>query len=1011
MSVIQNTVINQHTIPTPGVVGPWFSMNGSSADYDGVSWDTYLCQAQDDQDNFYFLGFSESYDPEAEWPDDYIYHWTVTKVDAQGELVWSKQIISYNYRAGPYWDECYYALALGQDGYLYANFTPYDFDPYYPYTYDLNLETQTTIYKIDPTTGTIISTLAPSWSGDYRYPVIWGLDADVSGNVYVYGFLQYGGIPPYNYPNYAAPYAYLLKLDPLGSVIWSKMMTSDDEYYSVYGGWGWYDGAPRLNGLARDAGGNIYVTGSIYRPYDPGQDLTDPAPYVVKLDSSGNMIWKKAFTSSESWSSGIYITDIAVAPSGNIYICGNDEDGISSWFGEPMPVIIALDSNGNFRWIRIPYNYYMPQYASYVSTPGIDGQGRLNAMVVDDDENIYIAGEAQIQPDREVGNQYAFMGLAMCYDVNGDLQWTRAIEPAIVNDDSNLYWAYWCQATDISLSGDHIYISGRIGGDYADYMNGFLAKMSKDGSDQDIGTYIAPEYLPLDDKEITPFRYIPLTYLNYPMSGSTYDPDFFTFISGGSVVGTQGSTATVSWSTATTIWPQLPNHWISEVSANQALGYNETYFSGLEVDYYGQCWCLGYQRLNGGLMLNLTPYGQPPYYFSSYFSSNQVDVGIGQNYGATLTRKSYRWCVGGRNDNYNGLLIGSLFSYYPYPSTPAQFKQIPTAYLDPDRADVQYNWRYYAQQIYTAFSCVSPNYGLITGYSLAQTYDWPTSSYVWTYTQKFSKQLTNGANSVRLWAMRLWMDPDNSLGWYLFLVGQNTNGTGSFLAKINTNDGSIVWSRTTPDQNNNGVAVAPSGNVYVSGNQITPGRGSVLTKYDSDGNWIWSRSLQHENPSVNTAQVLWYVALDSQENVYWSGYGFDYTDSPYYFVDWTPVAKYSSSGDFQWANVLKPNEANGYLDGYGIDVSPDDDPVVISSGYPNPNDDSNIGLIAKLPRDGTGLGTYGNIIYAAAPLVSSTYSITVNTGNVIAANLAPGLANASVTITGDTPTVYTQNLP
>ena len=123
--------------------------------------------------------------------------------------------------------------------------------------------------------------------------------------------------------------------------------------------------------------------------------------------------------------------------------------------------------------------------------------------------------------------------------------------------------------------------------------------------------------------------------------------------------------------------------------------------------------------------------------------------------------------------------------------------------------------------------------------------------------------------------------------------GTQVTNNNSFLAKYDS-AGNLVWAGpcAAPD----GIAVALSGSIYVTGSAI--GQGStlgLLAKYDSAGNLVWSRPFPH-------AQT---IAVDASENIYTTGIGAGtYDDITITNVSGLPdffIAKCDSAGQLKWS--------------------------------------------------------------------------------------------------------------
>lgn len=171
----------------------------------------------------------------------------------------------------------------------------------------------------------------------------------------------------------------------------------------------------------------------------------------------------------------------------------------------------------------------------------------------------------------------------------------------------------------------------------------------------------------------------------------------------------------------------------------------------------------------------------------------------------------------------------------------------------------------------------------------------------------------------------------------------NSSATGNediYIAKIG-NTGAFQWARTTGssscDDWGQGIAVDPSGNAYIfgdyQGSVVTPttvigtttltsygNRDLYIAKYNSSGTFQWARGLG----STAGGDFTGGITTDASSNVYVSG---TYqaanmiigttTLTPYGNYD-AFIAKYNTSGTAQWAAKV-----GGGSDDYGYDVSTD----------------------------------------------------------------------------------------
>ena len=166
---------------------------------------------------------------------------------------------------------------------------------------DTVLETQVSVLEFwDHTYGRI----------DYDYANAAALDRD--GNIYVAGY----GDEPGNEHKFGAV---LIKLSPLGELLWARCYMSAGHSYA--------------EALAVDESGDVYVV---------GRTLDGAAPLILKWSSAGELLWDKTFVVPvETHLTGIGIAQSGIYASGNIYGVNTD--------------ILALkfDANGVAEWLRM----------------------------------------------------------------------------------------------------------------------------------------------------------------------------------------------------------------------------------------------------------------------------------------------------------------------------------------------------------------------------------------------------------------------------------------------------------------------------------------------------------------------------------------------------------------------------------------------------------------------------------------------------------------------------------
>ncbi len=140
------------------------------------------------------------------------------------------------------------------------------------------------------------------------------------------------------------------------------------------------------------------------------------------------------------------------------------------------------------------------------------------------------------------------------------------------------------------------------------------------------------------------------------------------------------------------------------------------------------------------------------------------------------------------------------------------------------------------------------------------------------------------------------------------LWGPNAGGTDAFLSKYDA-DGNALWTRqlgTADDDWSYGVAVDAAGNAYISGytdgNLGGPNAGGTdafLSKYDADGNAVWTRQLGTTSDDHSHG-----VALDAAGNAYISGHTWGSLDGLNAGFDDAFLSKYDANGNLLWTEQL-----------------------------------------------------------------------------------------------------------
>lgn len=236
----------------------------------------------------------------------------VTKLDASGNLAWSKSI------GGTGADNGYSVISdLSGNVYVFGDFTgTVDFDPNAG-TYNLTSNGQGDIFmlKLDMNGNFVWAKSVGGTNAE------WALDMmlDESSNKVFYTGSFSGTVdfdPSASLSNLTSAGSddvYLLALDLSGNFVWAK----------AFGGTGSEFGEE----VDIDNTGNIYLTGSFNgtADFDPGAGISNlvtsaGSSYIVKLDNSGNFVWAKGFQGTgNNFSNGMCVEKTTSA----VYVIGN----------------------------------------------------------------------------------------------------------------------------------------------------------------------------------------------------------------------------------------------------------------------------------------------------------------------------------------------------------------------------------------------------------------------------------------------------------------------------------------------------------------------------------------------------------------------------------------------------------------------------------------------------------------------------------------------------------------
>ena len=239
-----------------------------------------------------------------------------------------------------------------------------------------------------------------------------------------------------------------------------------------------------------------------------------------------------------------------------------------------------------------------------------------------------------------------------------------------------------------------------------------------------------------------------------------------------------------------------------------------------------------------------------------------------------------------------------------------------------------------------------------------------------------------------------------------YSVGKDTD-RDMFLMKLNS-AGDTVWTRSASgtlfgsDEEANAVAVDNAGNVIVSGYTKNSGTGSDISilKYNGAGTLLWTAQY---NATANESDRSYDITTDGSGNIYVTGKT-DINASPVITNDELFTAKYSSNGALLWSSVF--NGGTGNQRGRFIRVGNSGNVYVC--GQSNNGTDEDV-LVVKYSTSGTVLWSYtyqgGNTeLFESSALTTDesitalcTSSIDVTTGEGSALKVFQVNTNGSLT--------------
>ncbi|WP_161627161.1 SBBP repeat-containing protein [Flavobacterium subsaxonicum] len=273
---------------------------------------------------------------------------------------------------------------------------------------------------------------------------------------------------------------FLVKFDSAGSITWIQDTDATDMIATA--------------SLVSDPSGNLYSTGEFMGTYNHQgfifnnvEDNLALNSFISKLDNNGIAQWAKHIgvignTENEFENINRFVRayDIAIDPTGNLYVCGQ-MNGVTGIFGNlSVPIqgesdtfIAKYDNNGNILWVKTVLN---------------NGYQGWRKLVCDSSGNVYMAGShagsASISFDGTVlGGNATSLTFLVKYSTDGNLLWVQShgggtqdifCNSLAIDANNNIYTAGYFNYPSLAF-GDVVLTSTHA-------QEGFVVKYNNNGN-------------------------------------------------------------------------------------------------------------------------------------------------------------------------------------------------------------------------------------------------------------------------------------------------------------------------------------------------------------------------------------------------------------------------------------------------------------------------------------------------------------------------------------------------
>jgi uncharacterized delta-60 repeat protein len=654
---------------------------------------------------------------------------------------------------------------------------------------------------------------------------------------------------------------------------------------------------------AIDASGNSYVVGSTQGGLGANPMTANVAGFsyggendcfVAKYNSSGTMQWVKQFGSSDGTCQA---NGVSVDASGNSYTTGYTSGGLN---GNPLVgsydfFIVKYNASGTLQWLN-----QVGAASDNTVANGVWADASGNSFVVG-----YTSAGLNGNPDASFYDYFIAK-----YNTAGTLQWLKQLGASAT--------ATYAQGVSVDPSGNSYVAGYTYGGLYGNTRTGtqdlFVAKYDPSGTLQWVkqrgasSTYTWGQGVSVDASGNSFIA----GYTEGGIDDTRRFPngvrDFF--------IAKYNTSGTIQW------LKQLG------VSGQYSQGF------GVSLDPSGNSYIGGVTT--GGLNSN-TQTGANDLFVAKYNSSGTLQwlkqIGVasqeaqGRGISVDASGNSYiaGYTSGGLNGNTQAGVSDSVLAKYNTSGTLQWLKQLGVT------SQASYGLGVAMDPSGNSY-VVGNSLGGLNGNTRTGTTDFFVAKYNSSGALQWTRQM--GADSVFTTASSVAVDASGNSyvagGTFGGLNGNSLTGTEDFfIAKYNTS-GTLQWvTQLGPSSQYclaDGIALDPSGNIYISGvtfgalngNSQTGSADFFVAKYNPAGTLQWLRQMGRASKMSEALAI----AVDASGNSYLAGHtsgglnGNSQTGSDDIFT-----AKYNTSGTLQWLYQLGVSTKNSQAYGVAADGS------------------------------------------------------------------------------------------